>query len=330
MIVTGRLFFIMSNYFKKFLLSSLIFLFAGTNLLFASNVHPEKSESKLFLLPLISYSNNSTVYNIYDTDGNLNSRLEWQEKYNFGLGAGLLFEHRQLFFKAGVVFSLPFECGSMYDSDWRTIGLKTNLSKGALFSSFGTTVDMQIGWNFLLKNSFYISPLVCLRERFSIVKAKNLIGYCGDTYHTGLSKDISWDDPKAKKVRKYGIDLYSSLTCFFSGLRIGKAFDKLDFNLSFLISPLSLFLCIDHHLNKEEGSWYQLSQKTIVLDFETAVEYDISQNLAFNASLNYNFCPDRPGDFYFGYFAVENIKADEGCSLKFSTFNLNLGFKIKI
>ena len=75
-----------------------------------------------------AYSHEKYEYSLIDVKGKENSRLEWEADYLFKLGLRGAFKYQSFEVFASALFPLPFDCGKMYDSDWRTEGIKTNLS----------------------------------------------------------------------------------------------------------------------------------------------------------------------------------------------------------
>ena len=301
---------------------------------FSQEKNPTGEKAIPFFLELTSsYNKESRDYCVIDTDGSTNSKLEWNADYLFkeGISGGIKFQNFEMFLSTQVC--LPFECGKMYDSDWRTIGIKTNFSESNLFAGFGCDVAFQIKYNFRLSapnSKLLISPIIQLSNSFIRFEAKNTIGWCGDTAHTHLEENLPWNSEYAKKVKKYGINFANNITSFFCGLEVSDWIDSIFVNAGLLISPYTYILSVDHHLNKEEGSYYQLVQKAYfkTWDFYAGAGYKINQKNMIALSGDFCFCPATNGDFYFGWFGTDNIIADETCSFAFSKFSLCFSWQI--
>lgn len=334
----GQLFFMKNRFF-----SFIILLLASTS--FQKVYCSEKNDQIKFRADINSYyCNQKLEYSIIDNDlHKVNSKLEWESDYLFKLGLGGDLQFKNIDFFCVASFPLPLECGKMYDSDWRTVGIKTNLSKSDLFINSGIDATLGIKYNFEISCSgdlatsnndfhFYISPVVNITNSFIKLEAKNTIGWCGDRGHTHLDRDYSWDSEYAKKVKKYGIDLTNNITSVFCGVEASAVYNALQAKAGFLISPYTYILSIDHHLNKEEGNFYQLAQTAYfkTLEFYASTGYSINQKNQLVLSADYTFCPTINGDFYYGWFQIENILADETSSFAFSKLSLCLSWQLNI
>ena len=282
-----------------------------------------------------SYNNEKRSYCVIDETGKLNSMLEWQSDYlfKFGVDGNLKIGMLEIF--SSLVFPLPLNCGKMYDSDWRTAGIKTNFSKSDLFTDFGCDALFGFKYNFkaVLNNfKFFISPVIAVSNSYISLKAKNTIGWCGDTAHTHLEKNYPWNSEYSKKVKKYGIDFKNNITSVFCGVEVSKQFNSFWANIGVLSSPYTYIISVDHHLNKEEGYFYQLIQKSYFLfwDFYATTGYSINKKNMLLLFIDYSFCPEINGDFYYGWFKTENIIADETSSFSYKSFSLCFSWKINI
>lgn len=280
-----------------------------------------------------SYNNEKRNYCVIDESGKLNSMLEWQSDYLFKLGVVGNLKIGMLEIFSSVAFPLPLNCGKMYDSDWRTTGIKTNFSESDLFTDFG--FDAVFGFKYNLKAcvknfNLFISPVIAVSNSFISLKAKNTIGWCGDTNHTHLEKNYPWNSEYAKKVKKYGIDFKNNITSVFLGIEIEKQFGRFYTGTGVLTSPYTYILSVDHHLNKEDGNYYQLVQKSFfsVWDFYICAKYFLSSKSLISFTADYSFCPPVIGDFYFGYFKIENIIADETSRFDFSKLSFSISLEI--
>ena len=282
--------------------------------------------------PCISYNNNTITYKIYDPSGPINSQLDWESQYLIKAGVGALAVFNKVTLDGLLLFDIPSKTGVMFDSDWYTVGLKTNLSKSELFAGFGCDFKLEFKYDFSLPADFFVSPVVSLQNYYSTFNAKNTIGWCGDTAHTQLDQDYAWDSEYSKKVKKYGIDYYYENVIFLSGVQLQKRWGDFSLKIKALVSLYDYVLSVDHHLNKKEGTYYQLIQKSIlnVQEYSVSGAWSINEKHSFNLSFSYSFCPERPADFYLGYYKTDNIIADETAGLEFSRMSVNVGWQIKI
>ena len=315
----------MKKFFLRFI-SILIFS------LFISRLYCADNNSRITFNTQInsSYNNQKMEYCVIDdTTHSINSKLEWRSDYFFKLGLTEEITITAFDFFCSLAFPLPFKCGKMYDSDWYTPGIKTNLSISNLFVHSGFDAELGIKYNFDIYG-FTISPLISISNSFIKLQAKNTIGRCGDMRHTHLEQNYPWNSEYSKKVKKFGIDFWNNITSVFCGIEAAKNFGAVKANAGILVSPYTYILSVDHHLNKEEGHYYQLIQKAYfkVWDFYAQTGYSLNKKNMICLAADYSFCPVTNGDFYFGWFKIENILADETSSFAFSNLALRLSWTI--
>ena len=318
---------------KKFIFC-LIFLVVSS---FASKIFcQEKSElQKLSFNASITtaYSSEKYEYSLIDVTGKENSRLEWEADYLFKLGVNGALKYGGLEFWVNALFPLPLDCGKMYDSDWRTEGIKTNLSIHDLAVKFGCDARLGIKYNFELgagNKAVTVSPILVISNSYISLAGQKGIGWGGDIAHTGLARDYSWDSEYAVKVKKFGIDFTSNATSALLGGEVSKIYRNIFVRAGILSSPYTFILSVDHHLNKEEGNYYQLAQQAFfrVWDFYTAAGFFVNSKNVLLFTTDFSFCPTTPGNFYVGYYKIENNLVEETSRFSFSKFSLNLSWQI--
>lgn len=280
---------------------------------------------------------NKESYNDYliATSGKTNSLLEYKADYLFKEGLKANLEIRNFEINLSALFTLPFKCGDMYDSDWRASGIKTNYSHSDLYAGLGCDLILGLKYRFEIPAGnidIFISPALVLSNSFISLKAKNTIGWCGDITHTHLDRHYSWDSPYAKKVKKYGINYCNNMTSIFCGLEASLKYKNFFSSAGALVSPFTYILAVDHHLNKEEGNWYQMIQKSsfAVWDFYASLGWSVNDKHSILLGADFSFCPEIPGDFYYGYFMTENIIADESSRFSFSKLAITISWRIAL
>lgn len=284
-------------------------------------------ELEVVVEPVVSYNLSYTSDYLYETSGTLNSRLDWNALYLFNAGCGLSLKKQSFIFKTSLLFNLPLECGLMYDSDWRTPGLKTNLSKSDLYSGFGGALEFYFSWEVPLAAGFNFYPIIAINDTYKTLRGKNTIGWCGDVNHTGLDHNLSWDDPAAKTVRKYDIDLYNNVAALYFGAGLGRTFGPVNLELAAMFTPITYVYSVDHHHGKTGGSWYNMIQKALSYDLRFAAAYNFSKNYALNLSAAWAYCPVTKGLIYpYGY----KYPYEEPSGISFSNLRAALSLKIKI
>ena len=280
-----------------------------------------------------AYSSEKYEYSLIDVTGKENSRLEWQADYLFELGLKGAIKYGSLEFFASALFPLPLDCGKMYDSDWRTEGIKTNLSIHDLAVKFACDARLGIKYNFDLgrdKKAITISPIFAISNSYLSLAGQKGIGWGGDIAHTGLTRDYSWDSQYAVKVKKFGIDFTNNTTSVLLGLELSKSCRNVFVNAGLLSSPYTFMLSVDHHLNTGEGNYYQLVQRAFFRswDFYAATGYFINSKNLLIFKTDFSFCPRTSGEFYVGYYKIENNIVEETSRFSFSKFSLNLSWQI--
>ncbi|MCR4952519.1 MAG: hypothetical protein K6A43_00455 [Treponema sp.] len=280
------------------------------------------------VFPIISYSNQSFVDKIYNGDY-MNSMLEWNASYLFKAGVGADVQAENLIFSTVAKLNIPAKCGIQYDSDWRTEGIKTNYSTGNLYNQFGIDVYAQIKYKFELPFEFSVLPVISFKNDYVQLQAKDIYCWCGDSAHTGLWDDYSWDSEYAKYVKKYGIDLNTNILSFYFGAQIQKSFEHFYLGFSAQISPYTYIFSVDHHLGKTGGTYYQMEQIALfwawIFDFSSG--YFINKHNSLNLNVSANFCPETRGNLYNGYNKIGKYLLNETSSFAFSMFLIDFYWK---
>ena len=275
------------------------------------------------VFPIVSYSNQSFVDKVYDGDY-LNSMLEWNSSYLFKAGAGAKLDIWNFDLSSSIKFNIPAECGFMYDSDWYTEGIKTNYATENIRTRLSYDFELNLKYQFDLPYDFEVLPVISFKNNYVQFRPTDtyIYGWCGDTSHTGLSEDVSWDSEYAKLVKKYGINLNTNIVSFYFGAQIQKQFEHFYLGLSAQISPYTYILSVDHHLGKTGGRYYQMEQTAIfsAWDFDFSGGYFINDHNSLNLNLTANFCPETRGKLYSGYDKIGKTLADEESGFSFSRF----------
>ncbi len=306
---------------KKFLF---LLLFINCSFLFGENL-------PLRISPFVSYNNDTITYSIYDGP-KLNSQLDWETPYLFKTGLKFSFDFNNLILDFSNAAAIPVKCGTMYDSDWYTENIKTNLSKHNLHAGFCYDLDITLKYRFELENLFSILPLISFNYSHSSLKAQKGIGWCGDTGHTQLIKDYPWDSEYAVKVNKFGIDFYNNTFIFFIGAGLEKSLGSLQFGINAQVSPYIYVSSIDHHLNDGDGRYYLLLQSAwfSCFNLELPCSYMINDKNKLCIIPKYSYCKEIKGVFYSGKEKVRSNRSDQPCSFNFSKFALCIAWEINI
>ena len=279
--------------------------------------------------PFISYNNDTFIYSIYDGPY-INSQLEWKSSYLFKLGINTEINYKNLIFDISNAAAIPLNCGTMYDSDWFTENIKTDLSKSDLKADFCYDLELNLKYRFELKNNYSIVPNISFNYSYTSLKADNTIGWCGDRSHTGLSEDYPWNSEYAVTVNKYGIDFYNHTIIFFCGCGIEKKINKFQINFDAAISPYIFISTIDHHLNNSKGRYFLLMQEAFfsAVNLELTCSYNITEKNRLCITPAFYYCPEIRGVFYLGKEKAKNNLADQPCSFSFNKFSITISYTV--
>ena len=287
-------------------------------------------EISVAIRPFISYNNDTVSYSIYDEEGqNLVSKLDWEALYLFkpGIEAGLSFKNWSLNFSGAI--AIPAECGIMYDSDWYTPKIKTNLAKSRLDADLCYDLKIQLSHRFFLPKGFCVAPLIAYNYSHSVFRAKDTVSWCGDSGHTGLYYDVPWNNEQAVKVSKFGIDFFNDTSIFFIGAGLEKVFGKWQLEAEALVSPFIYISSIDHHLNNYGGRYFLLIQKGWFSAFNLNLNctYSIDKKNSLYMAPAFSYCKETRGVFYFGQKESDEKLCDQPCGFSFVKFSLKIGWE---
>ena len=306
---------------KKFFF---LLLFLNCSFLFGENF-------SLRISPFFSYNNDTITYSIYDGP-KLNSQLDWTSPYLFKTGINFSLGFNNFILDLSNAAAIPAKCGTMYDSDWYTENIKTNLSKHNLHAGFCYDLDIIFKYQFELNNSFSILPQVSFNYSYSSYYAQKGIGWCGDTGHTQLTKHYPWNSEYAVKVNKFGIDFFNNTFILFLGAGLEKSLGNFLFGFDVQISPYIYVSSIDHHLDSGNGRYYLLLQSAWFSCFslDLSCTYCINQKNKISVIPRYCYCKEIMGVFYSGKEKIRSNRSDQACSFNFSQLSLCISWEIKI
>ena len=306
---------------KKFFF---LLLFLNCSFLFGENL-------SLRISPFFSYNYETLTYSIYD-GSKLNSQLDWTSPYLFKTGINFSLSFNNFILDLSNAAAIPAKCGTMYDSDWYTENIKTNLSKHNLHAGFCYDFDVNLKYRVELKNRFSILPQISFNYSYSSYYAQKGIGWCGDTGHTQLTRDYPWDSEYAVKTNKFGIDFFNNTFIFFVGTGLEKSLGNFQFRFDAQISPYIYVSSIDHHLDSGDGRYFLLLQNAwfSCFNFDLYCTYNINQKNRILIIPKYCYCKEIMGVFYSGKEKVRSKRSDQPCSFNFSKFALCLAWEINI
>ena len=281
--------------------------------------------------PKISYSNEFYSDFFYTEDDQLKSRLDYCASFLFktGLETGITFSHSKINFC--FLTALPFRCGTLYDNDWKVEGLQTDRSFHNLRANLTADFSLEYKFDFPLSPHINLSPAVNVSYSFRDFGAEQGIAYKGTAYWTGLDKNYSWDSGYAVQKKVYGIGYTSNIFSIYTGFESIFSFSSHDFIFDAMISPFSYCFATDHHLNADEGHWYQMIQTGFFTfyDISAFYSYSFTNESKIALGIDLNFSTEMPGEFYYGYFAEEADLSDEKSALAVRKFSFTISYVLK-
>ena len=230
---------------------------------------------------------------IWDKSKRLISRLDWRcdniLKLGFGGALEIDFSLVRLSFEGSCLFNIPNSsgeddgalygsCGTMYDSDWQTPGMKTSLSVHEVETPFG--YDFTAGMKLCLpvEEHFTVSSRLSFVQYYSKLCAGHGDVWKGTTRYTGLDENVPWNSDQAVffKKKTYGIDLFNTIKAVFVDTGFDLNFSRFSINGNIGFAPWVLVHSQDHHHGKEGGSWYDMKQESWMLpklEFESGERF---------------------------------------------------------
>ena len=245
---------------------------------------------------------------IYSPSGKkLYSYLEYQVEplFTAGLLVNTSFGPVQLSFGADIAF--PGKCGTMYDSDWNLLGVKTTYSIHENNAQQNYDFFMNLGWAFRFgrQNQFGITPKMGILYCYDSFFAQNGYGWYGGMDYSKNGEDNSWDSEYARKAKKlYPIELARRTFYTFLGFDFSaNILSKLDLTAGSYISPYTRISSTDHHHSKpDSGNDFYINeeQACAFLRFKETlnISYALTSKLNINLSGTWIFGSISKGPLY--------------------------------
>ena len=252
----------------------------------------QKAESSFSINPNIGVTFANHGEYIYSPSGRkLYSYLEYQVEAL--LTAGLLvntsFGPAQLSF--GTDIAIPGKCGTMYDSDWNLLGVKTTYSIHENNAQQNYDFFMDIGWKFPFgsKNQFEIRPKAGILYCYDSFFAQNGYGWYGGMDYSKNGEDNSWDSEYARKAKKlYPIELLRTSFYTFIGFDFSAdILSKVKVTAGSFISPYTKISSTDHHHSKpDSGNDFYINEEQACAFYRFKESLDISYVVTSKVNIN--------------------------------------------
>lgn len=277
---------------------------------------------------------NEYIYSSSD-DSIKKSKLEWNLNPLYRFGIESKFGWKNIFIAGQADFSLPVNCGTLYDSDWNSTGeIKTIYSKLEEKSDLIFNSSFGIGYDFNLKNKatnrkyFSISPVINFDYSYFKIKSDNGYGYFGAEDYSKNGTDVPWDSEYARYHKVYGIDLERMYYNLFTGLILEiYPTEKISFGCDFNFSVYSYIVTYDKHFAK--NSWYNLNgyQKSPFdyLKFSFFSNYKFSNKISMRLKIGILNGNVVKGDFYHNYYSSKPTLSRQKSGSSTILYDMNLG-----
>lgn len=289
----------------------LVFIFSWFLIfsLFAENQPANSSKNfNLSVIPNIGVSFENHGEYIYSYSGKrLLSYLEYRAEplVKYGLTAQVDFYNAKITF--GSDFGIPAKCGTMYDSDWNLLGVKTTYSIHENHSQQNYDFSTDFGWafNFGHQSQFCITPKIGILYSLDSFFAKNGYGWYGGESYSKNGEDNSWDSEYARKAIKiYPIELNRKTFSTFLGFDFSfTPVQKLTLTAGTYAAPYTKIKSTDyHHAKPDSGNDFYINelQECSFLRFKETLSiiYNLTDNIQLYFGTFWIFGPVVKGLLY--------------------------------
>ncbi len=220
------------------------------------------------------------------------SYLEWQQLplYKFGLQAD--FTYNNFLISSNFFYGLSLKCGTMYDSDWGSKGVKTtySISDNYAIRNYDFSLNLSYKINF---DHFSLIPEISYSYYYDYFQSSNGEGWYGSENYSKNGKEVSWDSPYARHYTKLSrIELKRESSYFFIGLSckipIGS---KVELSLGSFIAPYSYVYNSDFHRDDNgtgKDFYLNSTQKIYFSRFMERINitYKINKHLSIPLNIN--------------------------------------------
>lgn len=232
------------------------------------------------------------------------SYLEWKATPLIQAGLEVSYTGKILELSLGGDYSLPIECGQMFDSDWISSGLKTTYSIHKINSVCNYDFYIETGLNIPIKK-ITITPGITWNYYFDHFHAHDGYGWYGGEAYSKNGEDNSWDSPYARKAKKlYPIDLTRKAYDVFFGFKLSFApINLLSFSLGSYLALYTKVHSYDYHFGKpntlNDFSFNEIQEDCLSRFKETlSISYTFSKYFAVNLKASYLFGMLIKGELY--------------------------------
>ena len=276
---------------------------------FSQNSLPEKILVKINPYAAITLGKFGEYIYTTPPDEYLISYLEWDTLPLFQTGINGKIQINKWSVEADFCYSLPFNCGKMYDNDYtRTFKMCYNIfdNKNILGLELFTAVDYELK----LTEKISLKPTLKLMYCYNQFSANNGYGWFGSSGYSATGNDEPWDSEYAYKAKKVsGIDYSRHDFYSFLGLNFDYSINKLNFGIITLIAPFSYTKALDYHkdeihLPEESLAFYMAGIQTSFFtrfDIELYCTWELNEKLSFIFNTRAVFGPQTRGKLYVSY-----------------------------
>lgn len=225
---------------------------------------------------------------LYDTDDNLRSLLEWDQKNLFETGLCLTVTFPKC--QAALLFSYSFPTaqGKMTDSD-RSAGQKYSETKHPVLKTKNINTQFDFSYTVFQNDFFTLAPALQVQYLYSSFNAGN-----GEGIRNG------------RNIKVYGIDYYRHSVFSFLGVQTKfQLLPKLYLGADFLVSPFCYQNGFDYHQGVANPFSSRDIQKGFFSKFKTTANagFDFNERLALETQFSVIWGSTDKGILYTDYFS---------------------------
>lgn len=282
------------------------------------------------------------IYSSAD-DSIARSLLEWELHPLCALGLDMKAGWKNFYALPSASIALPFECGTMRDSDWNSAGnTKIIYSELEEKNTLSFSASFELGYSFIFdnpfdkngfKSRFSVSPAASFSYSYFKIKSDNGHGYFGSEDYSSNGEEVAWDSGYATYHRVYGINLVRQYFSVFAGLRLSADMThRLNVSAGVFVSPYTCITTFDRHL-KKRGSYRLNGRQEGCLEywkFDFGAEYSFTRRLSLAMEAELLKGNLLKGDFYHNYYSSKPEKSRQKSGSATFVFSADLGIKIRV
>ncbi len=259
----------------------------------------------LLLFPLLCFGQNNLHFSIsprisltfgeltellYDSQEEIASQLDWEEKSLLNLGLEADLNYKNLIVNATFDYSLPLGTSFMYDSDWEN-GAKYSLTEHPIESIKNIDTALTLAYQLKASPEFFLIPALQINYIFS-------------DFEAGIGSGTRY----GRDIRVYGIDYKRHTVIVFAGLSVkAQLLSNFSIKTDFFAAPWNYQYSYDyHHGVQRPFSSYEI-QTAYFSKFKVnfSADFTFTKICSLQLFANLLFGVSDKGDFYSDYYSSQ-------------------------